>query len=353
MTKIKQPSKIAICLFADNESKSKEQFNEINSFELPYELEFWLRCKKNPNPYNSFSQMVNEAIEDTDSEFMIFINPKTIFEKDDFIDIINKLCSGYCFVSLVGLGLFGGTKELFRNIGMLDERYIGSTMEDDDLCLRLNLFNKAVYYGYNKKKYENKISYNPLIRGTSTLIFIKKWNYDEDNSECFIQKKDLITKKISKRHSKKNIEIYNSWNDKECSVVESHVGAKVMNREIKIIENQEDIKQLSECNIHLKRENNNFFIDYQSNNTDTYPVLVTIYRNDNGYYLPLSGRICKPNHWFWLDPFYSSKIQYEESSVYQIRVYSDDSIVYVNNFKGDFEEKIVLNLDKTKKVVLF
>jgi hypothetical protein len=348
---INQPSKIAICLFASENEKIKEQLDTINSFNLPYELEFWLRNKKNPNSYNSFSQMVNEAIDDTDSEFMIFINPKTIFEKDDFLSIILKLCSGYCFVSLVGLGLFGSTKELFRNIGMMDERYIGSTLEDDDLCLRLNLFNKAVYYGYDKKKYENTTSYNPLIRGTSTLIFIKKWNYDKNNVECYIQKKDLINKQISKKHNSNNIEIYNSWMSKENSFVQSHVGNKVINNKINIIENLEDIKKLTQCNIQIKRNKNDFFIDYKNKNVNTYPLLFLVYKNNNGNYLPLSGRICKPNFWHMLDPFVESFSEYEENAVYQIRIYSEESIVYVNNFEGDFDEKITLNLDKIIKVI--
>jgi hypothetical protein len=348
---LNQPSKIAICLFAVEDEKTKEQFDKIKSFDLPYELEFWLRNKKNPNSYNSFSQMVNEAIDDTDSEFMIFINPKTIFEKEDFLDIILKLCSGYCFVSIVGLGLFGSTKELFRNIGMMDERYIGSTMEDDDLCLRLNLLNKAVYYGYNKNKYENITSYNPLIRGTSTLIFIKKWNYDEDNVDCYIQKKDLINKKISKKHNLKKNEIYNSWMNKENSFVQSHVGVKIIDKKIKIINNLQEIKELTQCNILIKRNKNNFFIDYKNKNINTYPILISVYKNNGGNYLPLSGRICKPNFWHSFDPFFESRSDYEEDAIYQIRIYSEDSIVYVNNFEGDFEEKITLNLDKIIKTI--
>jgi hypothetical protein len=46
--------------------------------------------------------------------------------------MIDKLISGYCFVSVIGTGYCGSTIELFRTIGLFDERYLGSEYEDDD-----------------------------------------------------------------------------------------------------------------------------------------------------------------------------------------------------------------------------
>ena len=68
-------------------------------------------------------------------------NPKTNFNKDDILKIIDKLSNGFCFVSIVNFGLFGFTKELIRRIGMLDETFLFGEYEDNDFALRLNLLN--------------------------------------------------------------------------------------------------------------------------------------------------------------------------------------------------------------------
>ena len=46
------------------------------------------------------------------------------------------------------------------------------------------------------------------------------------------------------------------------SSVDSHVGAKIINRKINIIENQDENIKLSECYLEFKRDENNFFIQF-------------------------------------------------------------------------------------------
>jgi hypothetical protein len=61
---------------------------------------------------------------------------------------------------------------------------------------------------------------------------------------------------------------------------------------LEVIENLQEIKELTQCNILIKRNKNNFFIDYKNKNINTYPILISVYKNNGGNYLPLSGRIC-------------------------------------------------------------
>ena len=124
---------------------AEQQSSLIDKDQLSFEVEEYFRYERNSFLCQSFSQMINETIDDTESEFMIFINPKTIICTEDINFIINKLCSGYCFASLFGFAFFGMTKELVRNIGMLDESFLAGEYEDNDYLIRMKLFGKMVY----------------------------------------------------------------------------------------------------------------------------------------------------------------------------------------------------------------
>ena len=81
----------AFCFFSSDVSTVIEQENELTKLSDKFLIERWYRHDRNSGKYTSFSQMVNDAIDDTDSEFMIFCNPKTKFTSTDIEFIINKL----------------------------------------------------------------------------------------------------------------------------------------------------------------------------------------------------------------------------------------------------------------------
>jgi hypothetical protein len=177
-----------------------------------YQIERWYRCDRNPGKYVSFSQMINDAIDDTDAEFMIFCNPKTHFVPEDIEFIINKLSNGYCFVSLVSFGFFGFSKELIRRIGMFDERFIGGEYEDDDFSIRLGIFGKASWIEYRSEKYEtHNVSRSGTFRHLSGSIFLQK--YHIDGNKILVDQNFFTHKKISKRHRNTKQYIYDSWKD--------------------------------------------------------------------------------------------------------------------------------------------
>lgn len=220
------PKKIAICLFSSNEKTTKKQIQLLSPLELNYEIEWWFRHQRNPGEYSGFSQMVNDAIDDTDSEFMVFFNPKTKPSVTLVNEIINHLCSGFALSAPVSFGGFGVTKELFRTIGMFDERFVGGEFEDNDFLLRLNLADLAFYHHFDTDVYDGEIpSIRPLKRGSSKSMFDLKWDISPSLSSAsqvmfthpnipykwVLNPKYNDHKTISKKHSLNNTLISNSW----------------------------------------------------------------------------------------------------------------------------------------------
>ena len=93
--------KFSFCFFSLDINDVIRQEIEITKLSNKFQIERHYRHKRNSGMYLSFSKMVNDAIDDTDSEFMIFCNPKTIPTVNDIEFIIEKLTTGYCFASAV------------------------------------------------------------------------------------------------------------------------------------------------------------------------------------------------------------------------------------------------------------
>lgn len=211
----------AFCFFSNDVNRVIEQEKEIIKLTSKYQIERWYRHDRVEGKYTSFSQMVNDAIDDTDSEFMIFCNPKTNFESNDIETILDKLSNGYCLATVVSFGLFGFSKELIRHIGMMDERFINGEWEDNDFAIRLNHFGKAVYWMYDYDKYATMRTKAPNLTYITQSIFHDKYNVTDN--EIFIDKSLFNHKKISKRHRISKPYIYESWLDHNHSVTDCYI----------------------------------------------------------------------------------------------------------------------------------
>ena len=205
---IERPNKVAICFMTGEKNVADWQLARIDKSKLTFELEEYFRHERNAN-CQTYSQMANESIDETESEFMIFINPKTIVCAEDLEFIVDKLCSGYCFASLFGFAFCGFTKELIRNVGMLDESFLAGEYEDNDYLIRLKLFGKMIYWGQDWNKYNYFKSKCEPNRGSSLTMFWRKWRWKENK---LVSKKES-NKNISRRHSKSREDIKNSWKD--------------------------------------------------------------------------------------------------------------------------------------------
>jgi len=130
--------------------------------------------------YPSFSKLVNDCVHNSTTETVIIMSDKVLPTASDVKKVLNLINDGYAFVALYRLAFFGFNKELFRQIGPFDERFIGGGFEDDDFYLRLYEANLSMYIT-EEIQYERKTSswdYNE-----SKNHFINKWGEDLDPVE--------------------------------------------------------------------------------------------------------------------------------------------------------------------------
>lgn len=326
--KLDTPKTIAVCFMSYDREVSENQFNRLAEG-LDFQLETYFRHQRNPHQYQTFSQMINEAIDDTESEFMIFINPKTIACPDDIDFIIDKLCNGYCFASLFGFAFFGITKELVRNIGMLDEKFLGSEYEDDDYLIRMKIFGKSVWWGQDWNKYDFYKSECPPNRGSSLTEFWRKWRWR--NNTLVSSKESKKIKYISKRHSEKNSQIGDSWGDFRDSWGEGGIWGKIDS--CKILET--DLSEsLVDSTIDIKISYlKNFFIEMISD-TETAISYFILNPKSKGR-TPINMNLVYRNTWYSL-PLDEDEIE--------LRIYHDGYLVYINQIKRGDEFILKLKL---------
>jgi hypothetical protein len=260
---ISKPKSISICFIGGDLSITKNQ--EISLFNLKnsYFVEFLHRGHKWENSYLSFSQIVNEFLVESKNEFIVFINPKVNPTPEQVEDLIQKLCSGFCWASRINFGFWASTKELFRNIGLMDERFIGGEYEDNDLIIRLKEFGKAIYWEYKLDEYPSSLTF-PYSgdRGISKSIFSEKWIEldDEIRIDKNVKEKQFpLSIKLDRR-----VDIYNSWLDIDKSEFINPFdfsGLNQFKKNIVRVDCEYDVIY-SKCNIKLKCENSSIFIEF-------------------------------------------------------------------------------------------
>lgn len=136
----------------------------------------------NGDNYPSFSKLINDSVLSCPSETVIICNDKARPRKQDIEKTLSLLDSGYGFVGLYCFGFFGFRKQLFRQIGPLDERFLGGNYEDCDFLRRLNEANIACYMTYEAPYLELGSSWNT---GLSKIHFDNKWiDAAPDNLFC-------------------------------------------------------------------------------------------------------------------------------------------------------------------------
>ena len=320
---IELPKKVAVCFMSGDKEVAEKQSSIIEKSKLGFELEEYFQHERNSFLCQTFSQMINETIDDTESEFMIFINPKTIICTDDIEFIVNKLCSGYCFASLFGFAFFGMTKELVRKIGMLDESFLGGENEDNDYLIRMKLFGKMVYWGQDWSKYDYyKSKCNPN-RGSSLTMFWRKWRWKGDR--LISSNTSKKTKSISRRHSKEREDLGSSWKGFEESYGECAIWGMVAGCEI---EETNLSEHLVEADLKIKIDfKDEFFIEMLSEvETAISYFLVTKNDGDSGR-VPINMNLVYSNHWRTL-PISENEIE--------LRLYHDGNLIYLSQItKGD------------------
>lgn len=336
------PKKISIILLSDDEKIIFEQKNKLTNEN--YDIEFYTPKLINKINYNSFSNLINESINECSNEFMIFVNPKCIVKKDDIDFILKKLHIGYGLVTKIGFGYFGTTKQLFREIGLFDENFIGGEWEDNDFALRLKLNNIAVYAEYDENNYDynQSFSYYNKKRGSSLSYFLQKWNPSNLTNDVNIfnlNKKYSIHKKISKHLTNITNDIKYYWLSFDQSDIYSnyYIFNNIKNCIIKI-DNKNLIKKICKLNLKIESQNLKYFkisLNSQDDFDDFLTISILDVSNLNNHHCYSNGYL--KNNQFWSDTINSN-------SLLEIRIYHKTDLLYSNILFEDIDLLLKLNL---------
>jgi len=127
--------------------------------------------------YPSFSKLVNDVIVSSEEEIVIFMSHRVRPKDGDITKLIELLNFGYGLVGLYRFAFFGFRKQLIRQIGFFDERYIGGGWEDLDFQLRLKEADIA-YYEEESVPYVAGAS--TWLHNESPYVFAQKWYHNTD-----------------------------------------------------------------------------------------------------------------------------------------------------------------------------
>ena len=127
--------------------------------------------------YPSFSKLVNACTAAANTEIVIILSDKVLPKAEHVNKVITLLEKGYGFVGLYRFAFFAFKKELFRQIGPMDERFVGGGYEDDDFYIRLKEANIAMYVT-EELEYEKASS--SWDQSTTVNHFIAKWIPNHD-----------------------------------------------------------------------------------------------------------------------------------------------------------------------------
>lgn len=213
---------ITICLHCGSSwDVVHNQMKALQPLSEKYKIHWNLRIERNPGSYDSYSELVNDAIASSPTETMVFLNDRVIPKVSDVEHMLDLLDQGYAAASKWSVAYIAYTKELIREIGWWDERYIGGGFEDDDFVLKLRLHNLA-YYESEEGEYDQ--SWKSPLRpdggdkcAKSEPWFRSKWKYTD--TEVVRVLPDEVYPKYEGKLGERNTEISDAWKNWENSKI--------------------------------------------------------------------------------------------------------------------------------------
>lgn len=158
----------------------KERGRNIGDFKriCGYEAKWWDGDR--PRYRDNFSRLINDIVTHEQCEYIMIGSYKTRPKKEDINLALFLLEQGYAFVGLRRFSFFAINKEVFRRIGMLDQRFVGGGFEDIDFYMRMREADFAMYIDdvvdivYIPSTWSYESSYNtPQLEH-----FKEKWSYE-------------------------------------------------------------------------------------------------------------------------------------------------------------------------------
>lgn len=152
-----------------NISNQPHKFETIAKTLAPEKVHFY-----NGTGYVTFSKLVNDAVRTSLTETVIIMSDKVLPKPEHIKKVLDLLDQGFGFVSLQRFAFFGFRKELFRQIGFFDERYLGGGWEDYDWAIRLVEANIASYITEELHYYEGPSIWD---RQRAHKHWVCKWSF--------------------------------------------------------------------------------------------------------------------------------------------------------------------------------
>jgi len=206
-------NKFTICLHCGCSTEVvNNQMNALKPLEEKYKI-FWNnRIDRHPEIYNSYSELINDSVNTSPTEFVILINDRTKPKVEEVEHMIELLENGYAAVTKYSVGFMGFSKQLLRKIGFWDQRFYGGGYEDDDFVLRLKLA-KLAYYESVESEYDQSWKSQLFPQdgkecSKSYPWFMAKWNVTGDAITRVVLEENYIY-----NLGESNLEIENSWKD--------------------------------------------------------------------------------------------------------------------------------------------
>ena len=155
-------------------SNRPELFKELEKSMHPEKVRYF-----DGNDYPSYAALLNKCVSECPTERIIILSDKARPTALDIQKMLLLLDSGYAFVGLSLIRMMGFDKELMRQIGMFDERFIGGGYDDFDFVLRVREANYAMYFTDEVEVIELPTTWNYARGGEH---FKAKWNLVQDTN---------------------------------------------------------------------------------------------------------------------------------------------------------------------------
>lgn len=171
-----------ICLHCGCSQKIvHDQIHQLKFLENTYKIYWNNRIDRHPEIYDSYSELINDSVKTSKTEWIILINDRTsptVYEVEKMISLLE---SGFACVFLYNVGFMGFSKELIRKIGWWDQRFTNGGWEDRDWVIRLKQHNLALYES-QESTYDMSWKSPLNIPGAilSTEFWHKKYQFTSD-----------------------------------------------------------------------------------------------------------------------------------------------------------------------------
>jgi hypothetical protein len=154
-----------------------KQIEALKPLEQEYKVHWNNRIDRYPFMYESYSLMLNHSVATSPTEWIFFINDRAHPKPNEIKKMIKHLESGFAWTCLYGIGFSAFSKELIRNIGWWDERYVHGGWEDREWVWRLREADLAIYESHEADYDQDwKSPLNKPGAILSTPHWLKKWD---------------------------------------------------------------------------------------------------------------------------------------------------------------------------------